>query len=848
MTVDVTPESRGLSPGESTNVTVAVKDAKGKAVSDAEVTLIVVDEAVLALSGFSLSDPLSVMVPQRAADVHNVYLRDSVVVARVEQQQPELEAADKASFDDNAGGMRELSAPSASAPGGPPKPAPMARMRAMHAKKESAEQPDTTINMRTDFSALAAFIPKLVTDGSGKVMTTVKLPDNLTRYRVMAVAAGSVNQFGKGESTITARLPLMVRPSPPRFLNFGDSFELPVVLQNQTEQAMDIDVVARAINLEILIKGVRVHVAAGGRVEVRFPAKTVSAGTVRFQAGAASGKFADAADQRLKVWTPATSEAFATYGVLDGNATIVQPIDAPADVFPEAGGLTMSTSSTALQSLTDAILYLVNYPFECSEQLSSRILTVVAMKDVLAAFDVDGLPKPKEIADVVQHDLALLKTRQAGSGGFGFWSPRYVSPFASVHVLHAMVRAKAAGFAVDQSMIDRALEYTRSGIDGDMADYPREIRDVIMAYALMTRARAGDIDSKRASAIMAQGVQKVPTETLGFLLPVFHRGHDTSKVTSITKELERRVTETAASAHFVTNYKDGAHLILASDRRSDAIVLGALMEAQPKSDLIPKVVRGLLDGRRKGRWYTTQENVFILLALGDYFQQFEKQTPEFVARLWLGDTYAGEAEFHGREIATRELVVPMKDLVTAKKNLTVQKEGQGRMYYRIGLDYAPKSLDLAARDNGFQVERTYEAVDDPSSVTRDADGTWHVKAGAKVRVKLTMVAPSVRYFVALVDPLPAGFEALNSALAVSESSDSESTQSDDDDDYPRPMARRAPVARHWFWWRANWFDHENLRDERVEAFRQRSLGGRAQLHVRCPCHDAGSLCGAADQS
>jgi uncharacterized protein YfaS (alpha-2-macroglobulin family) len=50
------------------------------------------------------------------------------------------------------------------------------------------------------------------------------MPDNLTRYRVVALAAAGDKQFGKGESTITARLPLMVRPSPPRFLNFGDKF------------------------------------------------------------------------------------------------------------------------------------------------------------------------------------------------------------------------------------------------------------------------------------------------------------------------------------------------------------------------------------------------------------------------------------------------------------------------------------------------------------------------------------------------------------------------------------------------------------------------------------------------
>ena len=51
----------------------------------------------------------------------------------------------------------------------------------------------------------------------------------------MVVAVDAGNAFGSAEALITARKPLMVRPSAPRFLNFGDQVELPIVLQNQTE-------------------------------------------------------------------------------------------------------------------------------------------------------------------------------------------------------------------------------------------------------------------------------------------------------------------------------------------------------------------------------------------------------------------------------------------------------------------------------------------------------------------------------------------------------------------------------------------------------------------------------------
>jgi alpha-2-macroglobulin len=105
---------------------------------------------------------------------------------------------------------------------------------------------------------------------------------------------------------------------------------------------------------------------------------------------------------------------------------------------------------------------------------------------------------------------------------------------------------------------------------------------------------------------------------------------------------------------------------------------------------------------------------------------------------------------------------------------------------------------------GFVVQRVYEAVDDPADVRLDENGVWHIRAGARVRVRVTMVADSRRYHVALVDPLPAGLEILNPDLAVTGSTP------------PDPDAAE-PSSRGWWWWWA-WYQHENLRDERAEAF------------------------------
>jgi hypothetical protein len=250
-------------------------------------------------------------------------------------------------------------------------------------------------------------------------------------------------------------------------------------------------------------------------------------------------------------------------------------------------------------------------------------------------------------------------------------------------------------------------------------------------------------------------------------------------------------------------------LLLQSDRRTDAILLDALIADDPESDLIPKVVNGLLAHRTRGRWGNTQENVFVLLALDRYFNTFEAQTPDFVARIWLGDTYAGEHVYEGYSTERRETQVPMVYLVDPtfgggeEQDLIISKEGPGRLYYRLGMSYAPTDLWLDPLEMGFVVQRVYEAVDDPEDVYRDEAGVWHIKAGARVRIRLTMVADNRRYHVALVDPLPAGLEIINPALAVSGSV----PQDPDSSDY-----------RYGWWWWGTWYEHQNMRDERAEAF------------------------------
>jgi uncharacterized protein YfaS (alpha-2-macroglobulin family) len=436
------------------------------------------------------------------------------------------------------------------------------------------------------------------------------------------------------------------------------------------------------------------------------------------------------------------------------------------------------------------------------------VVAIAALRDVLEAFETKDMPSRAALEKSVAEDIERLSQMQNYDGGFAFWDRGYPSvPYLSVYVTNALARAKAKGFAVPQAMIDRAKPYLRDIESKYPWYYSKEVRWAISAYALYTRKLIGDLDIAKGQKLLKEaGVDKLSMEANGWLLGLFAQNPTAAaERKAIVRHALNRVSETAGAANFTTSYADGNYLLLASDRRVDGVMLESLIEEQPNLDLIPKLVTGLLAHRKAGRWLNTQENAFVLLALDRYFQTYEKVTPNFVARVWLGKDYAGDHAFKGRSTDTYELAIPMSFVATHdKQDLTIQKDGKGRLYYRVGMTYAPASLKLDPADYGFVVQRTYEGVDDPKDVTRAKDGTWHIKAGSRVRVKLTMVNENRRYHVALVDPLPAGLEPMNPRLATT-------------GPIPTDPNEQKSRGRYW-WWYGPWYEHQNMRDERVEAF------------------------------
>ena len=781
--VKARPQKPIVGPGD--NATFDVEIARdNRPVANAEVALIVVDEAVLALSGMHHADPMAPFYQSVEAGTTQVNTFDTV-------EDDDANLLGTPGFTriklDDSGHSGALGHGSGSGSG--------YGFGSGHGGM-AGQVASTTVSARKDFRATALFAPRLHPDAKGHATVSVKMPESLTRFRIVALATSSTYFFGKGEGSIITQRKVNARTQAPRFLDQGDRFYVPVVVQNLDSTARTMTVAVRAANLSGGGLGKRVVVPAGQRAEVRFPFATMARGKAVIQTIVTSGDFTDASNVMVPVYVPATTESFATYGTIDQTSAYEQ-LNVPDDIFAEVGGVETEVASTQLQTLTDAYWYLRAYPFECAEQRSSRMLATVAMGSVLEAFALPGRPTAQEQAAIQAADVAKLEADQNTDGGWGYWSDTQSDPFvtmqvaAALHGLHASVQVqkRAAGYITKLLGLVNARLAKAHHLD------PVQY-DVSLAATALTALVAIGLDEKPAAQrlhALASALEVYPVDAKARLLAIVARAPAAKAMrTKLVSDLVSVTHETAAGATVTTSYTEGERLLLVSSNRTTALAMDALIREVPEQPLIMKLARGLLAARAHGRWRSTQENLAVLQAMRRYFDTYEKDVPNYTGKLWIGDVAYAEQAFAGRTNVRATAKLDWTKLVPGSQHtIAVEKTGPGRMYYRIGITYAPKQIDLPALDAGFVVRRSYEAVDDPRDVERTPSG-YRIKLGARVRVVVEASNTTRRDSVALVDPLPAGLEAVNTNLAVAE------------------RAAKGVISRDWV--------HLETRADRTEAF------------------------------
>lgn len=775
-------------PASKAKIEVNVNDYRNRP-AQTEVTLWAVDYGVLSLTGYKTPDVIDSIYIEKAIQVLNEDSRQKIISRRV--------LTPKGAGEGGGGGFDN-------GPG----------------------------TVRKDFRVLAFWLGSVRTNKKGTAKVDVTLPESLTTYRIMAVAGDRDNRFGWGEREIRTNKPVMLEPAFPRFLALGDTAHFGSVVHSQLGQKGTATVTMRSLDPGILevVGDTRqsVDIDANGSAEVRFDAITKTVGNARVEMTVKMKGETDAFQDVVPVRILVSPETVAAYGTAAPDAK--EMLELPAGVVPDFGGLHLELSSTAMVGLADGARYLVEYPYGCAEQRSSRTLAISLASDLGGAFKIPGID-PSKLRDVAQTNLDELEKFQCSDGGFTYWAGDcwMSSPYLTSYVLHVYQRGQMLGYDVDKTVLDDAYSYldTQLGKDQPVNEGWWPAYTAWQSFAVKVLTEGGKNEDSHITRLYGYR-ERMPLFALAYLVDAMNAKGEKSgaRIDDLRRRMRNAILVEGGSAHVEELADPYLLLFWNSNVRSTAIVLRTLVDNSSDPTVIRGMVRWLMNARKKGRWGNTQENALAMEALVDYYRKFESEEPDFVGTATLGTKQLDREEFKGRSTEAKSTDVAMPQILSKGQpgetlDLTFHREGTGTLFYLTRLRYAANELFQRGLDAGFAIERKYYAVDTAalgasalSGAEKNEKPATTFKAGDLVRIVLEFNLPKERTWVAVTDPLPAGFEPVESWFATT-ATDLVKAQEDDGGE-----------AGDWMsWFRRGGFDHVERHDDRVQLFATRLAEG-----------------------
>ena len=763
LSVTITPDRTAVSPGETVNFTVTVQDHNGQPVN-AELSLSLTDLAVLTLANRKELPLLDHFYSERYLSVNTATLLAHNMDAYNQELEDEIKGG--------GGGAGSYG----------------------------------VLTIREEFPDTTYWEGQLETGPDGEVTVAVTLPDTLTTWRMDARAVTLDTKVGQTTVDIVSTLPVLISPQTPRFFIVGDEVQLGAVVHNNTETAVDATVLLDSSGVTLLEEAEQmITVPAGQQRFVTWTAVVQDVTRVDLIFITTAGAFSDATRPPLAtleggglpVYKYEVPETVGSSGqLLDGGA-VLESIALPlyADYELTQGTVTIQVAPSLAAAMTDGLDYLEHYPYECTEQIVSKFLPNLLTVRALKAAGISEPALESSLNTQVNVALQRLYSRQNPDGGWGWWGTYKSNTLVTAYVIQALVEAQKSDFAVSQAVIDNGVTFLEGHIRNveQLSGRNRYNRQAFLVYVL---ALAGAPSTQHmntlfenrtsldlyARGFLAQAIQLTDEEDprLGTLLSDFISHANLSATGTSWEEAERDYW----------NWN--------TDTRTTAIVLDTMVKLDPDNPLTANAVRWLMAHRTDGRWASTQETAWTLMALTDFMVATGELQADFAYEVAVN----GERQLQGEANATtlrdvQQLQLDINELLADELNQVAfgRTDGPGNLYYTTHLEAYLPVTQVQPLDRGIIISRSYfDPADRENPITE-------IEQGETFLARLTIVVPNTLHYVVIEDYLPAGAEAVDQSLQTSQQVGA-----------PDRYTWEEVQERGWGWWV---FNHVELRDEKV---------------------------------
>ncbi|MBN1566115.1 MAG: Ig-like domain-containing protein, partial [Anaerolineae bacterium] len=613
--VTITPSATLAQPGDTVTFDIKTTDARGEPVST-EVGVTLTDAAILSLAAPNSGTLEDHFYGYQYNRVQTNVALDALLDIMIDELVEEQEKREAAFAMDS-----DMATNGAAAPG-------MWMADGMVANE--ATMPDTgggggTVDIRTDFQQTPLWEPRVVTDVSGEGSVSVTLPDNLTTWHLDARGLTVDTRVGDAELDVMSTLPLLTRPVTPRFFVVGDRVVLASVINNNTNAPQTIEATLEATGVTFesdQTQVVTIEAESRARVEWTVVIEDVPNVDLTFFAigengyqDAAKPTLATGPDGTIPVYRYTAPDTVGTGGLLRTDGTRTEAISLPPRLDVDQGELTIHLDPSLAVTTVDALDYLQNYEHQCIEQTVSRFLPNVMTYRALRDLGIDD-PKLKEkLQNALDYALNRLKNEQNPDGGWGWFGNMESNPYITAYAALGLIEARDAGFAIDPTMINAALNFVRTDLVRPTIDTPTYLLNR-QAFYLYVFARNKQTPVIELDKLLDHRLD-MDYWSRSFLLMAYHEVDPAnSAVTQLVSDLQTGAILSATGGHWEENERDWWNW--SSDTRTTAMALTALTRVQPDMDILPNVVRWLMVARQGDHWETTQETAWAVMALTDW--------------------------------------------------------------------------------------------------------------------------------------------------------------------------------------------------------------------------------------
>ena len=632
------------------------------------------------------------------------------------------------------------------------------------ADKDAAGVPDGADPMaveptvRKNFADTALWVASLEVGPDGSAVTEISMPENLTGWKIKAWSMAAGTRVGEGEAEVTTRKDLLVRLQAPRFFMQNDEMLISANVHNYLKDSKNVEV---ALELDgNVLKAlsplkVKVPVKANDETRVDWRVKVIQEGQAVVRVKAITDTESDAMEMRFPSYVHGMLKTDSFSGAIRPNQESgLVKFRVPEERRIQDSRLEIRYSPSLAGAMVDALPYMVDYPYGCTEQTLNRFVPTIITLGILDRMKIDlekvrdkrsnlnaqeiGDDKARakgwkrfpgnpvfdraEVRKMASAGVKALADMQISDGGWGWFSGfgEQSWPHTTAVVVHGLQIAREHDIALPAQMLERGIAWLKAYQEKQIELISRAEKkespskphaDDLDALVYMILLDA-DISSNTMLEYLYRDRVKLSAYGKAVFGIALHKQKQDEKLAMILQNLGQFLVRDQENQSAYLQLPEGNawwswH---GSDTEANAWYLKLLSRTDPKGEVAPALAKYLLNNRKHATyWKSTRDTSYCIEALAEFFKASGEDKPDMTVEILLDGRKLREIKITPEDLFTYEnqLVVLGDALESGEHKLEIRKKGSGPLYFNAYLTVFTLENPIKKAGLEVKVQRKY---------------------------------------------------------------------------------------------------------------------------------------------